>query len=220
MDSIELISLQAAAAAATSTEKTANENIESLDEIFTCKICKEYFIDPITTSCNQVVCKEHVEEKLAENGERIYSCLICNESHVINQDEFSLNTLTIKMLRLNNKHLMKKRETKSVEIQIQTDNKPTSLLTESSNSAMIKAINLTFVLIQTIGLILALMSFGYLVTLVTNDEFDSNIITTPSHCDLQFVRALYQVHRISPIYQSHSPIVQRYLAGYYKWCTT
>ncbi len=61
----------------------------------------KYFLDPVLLPCANNVCVEHVNQKITENNSQIYVCSLCNDTHEVQANGFTMNRIIIEMLNKN-----------------------------------------------------------------------------------------------------------------------
>jgi len=67
---------------------------EKINDLFSCKICKDVLVDPILLPCGETVCKEHADE--ISKGE----CMLCLENHKAPKNGFPSNKFAKNQLDL------------------------------------------------------------------------------------------------------------------------
>ena len=87
----------------------SQNSVKSVNEIFTCKVCKKYLKNPVMLPCGEAICNQHVDLETPENeiNYSIYKCQICNENHKAFEYGFCSNETVIDLLKLNS-HLDEK----------------------------------------------------------------------------------------------------------------
>ncbi len=68
--------------------------LEKINDLFECKICKDLLVDPIILPCGETVCNVHTE-KISEDN-----CLLCTEMHISPKSGFPSNKIVKNQLDL------------------------------------------------------------------------------------------------------------------------
>ncbi len=68
--------------------------LEKINHLFNCKICKDLLVDPIILPCGETVCNVHTE-KISEDN-----CLLCTEMHISPKSGFPSNKIVKNQLDL------------------------------------------------------------------------------------------------------------------------
>ena len=64
---------------------------KSMDEILTCKVCKMFYLEPVTLQCGKNICKHHISNKIAaKNNLKVLKCELCNMNHHIPENGFKV----------------------------------------------------------------------------------------------------------------------------------
>ena len=74
----------------------------SAHDIFTCKVCNNYFGDPVLLTCGENICREHVDLKTSDNDITChYKCQLCNNDHEVVKNGFCSNIAIMNLFKLN-----------------------------------------------------------------------------------------------------------------------
>ncbi len=68
--------------------------LEKINHLFNCQICKDLLVDPIILPCGETVCNVHTEKISEEN------CLLCTEMHTSPKSGFPSNKIVKNQLDL------------------------------------------------------------------------------------------------------------------------
>jgi len=66
--------------------------LEKINDLFNCKLCKDVLVDPILLPCGETVCKAHTDEI------RKGKCMLCDGSHIVPKEGFLENRIVKDML--------------------------------------------------------------------------------------------------------------------------
>jgi len=66
--------------------------LEKINDLFNCKVCKGVLVDPILLPCGETVCKAHTDEI------RKGKCMLCDGSHIVPKEGFLENRIVKDML--------------------------------------------------------------------------------------------------------------------------
>jgi len=68
--------------------------LEKINDLFNCKICKDVLVDPIILPCGETVCKAHTDE--ISKGK----CMLCSGTHIVPKEGFLENRFAKNQLDL------------------------------------------------------------------------------------------------------------------------
>ena len=68
--------------------------LEKINDLFNCKICKDVLVDPIILPCGETVCKAHTDE--ISKGK----CMLCSGTHIVPKEGFLGNRIVKHQLDL------------------------------------------------------------------------------------------------------------------------
>jgi len=67
--------------------------LERINDLFNCKVCKGVLEDPIFLPCGETVCKAHTDEIIKGN------CMVCSGAHQVTHDGFPENKFAKNLLK-------------------------------------------------------------------------------------------------------------------------
>jgi hypothetical protein len=66
--------------------------LEKINDLFSCKICKDVLVDPIFLPCGETVCKAHTDEIRKDK------CMLCSGAHIVSKEGFPENRIVKNLL--------------------------------------------------------------------------------------------------------------------------
>jgi len=76
-----------------------------INNLITCKICKQVLEEPVSLPCQKTICSKHLLNETDVNS--IYECFFCNKSHQIDRKELTVHEEIQKLIDKKNKFVNK-----------------------------------------------------------------------------------------------------------------